>query len=86
MGRTCALCREKPKIRCDKCGNEFCMDHSIRCEGCGTVTCIRDLGRKAKCLVCGKPFVICPECLVNGRIVRLIPEGMICAECGWSYK
>jgi len=84
MARTCMFCREKSKIRCDRCRNEFCQDHAIKCPKCGTITCIRDLNRRAICPSCHKILDICPECLLNGKIVRTIAGLKQCPECGWN--
>gem|GEM_PF-2102450 len=84
MGKTCAICRGRPKLRCDRCRNEFCGLHAIKCHSCGTITCVRDLGRRAQCPVCKKPLPICPECLLNGEIVRTISDPPVCPECGWT--
>ena len=83
MAKPCAVCRGKSKMRCDRCRNEFCQEHAARCSSCGTITCIRDLARKTECPVCKSPLSICPECLMNGKIVRLIPQVRQCPECGW---
>ena len=84
MARNCTICREKAKIRCDRCRNEFCHDHAIKCPSCGTITCIRDLNHKDVCPLCHRPMNICPECLLNGRIVRTIVGLKQCPECGWQ--
>jgi hypothetical protein len=84
MARSCTVCREKSKVRCDRCHNEFCQDHAIKCSSCGTITCIRDLNRTAVCPVCQKDLSVCPECLLNGKIVRNLANIKQCPECGWS--
>ncbi|MGQ4912561.1 MAG: hypothetical protein ACP6KW_10365 [Candidatus Thorarchaeota archaeon] len=85
MGRSCTVCRNKSKVRCDKCRNEFCLDHAIKCPKCGTITCIRDLGGRPVCPTCNNQLDICPECLTNGRVVRTLttPTVRQCPECGW---
>jgi hypothetical protein len=84
LSRFCAVCKSKPKNRCDDCGNEFCHLHSIRCDTCGTITCIRDLGNSMTCPTCDDALGICPDCLYNGELVRIIESARICPECGWS--
>ena len=84
MARTCTVCREKSKIRCDRCRNEFCQDHAIKCPSCGTITCIRDLNRKTVCPACNKNLDVCPECLLDGKVVRTIAGIKQCPECGWN--
>jgi hypothetical protein len=86
MVKSCALCQAKAKFRCDHCNNDFCPDHAVKCTSCGTITCIRDLSHKVVCPICGNSTDICPECLINEKVVRLIPGANICGECGWGAK
>ncbi|TFG34339.1 hypothetical protein EU527_03830 [Candidatus Thorarchaeota archaeon] len=84
MVRTCTVCREKAKIKCDHCRNEYCLDHAIKCQACGTIWCIRDLNKRTICPTCNKSLNICPECIMNGKVVRTLVGSKFCPECGWS--
>jgi predicted RNA-binding Zn-ribbon protein involved in translation (DUF1610 family) len=84
MPKSCSLCSTKASLRCDRCGNEFCINHAVKCRSCGMIICIRGLRFRTSCPTCGEPLDICPECIINGKIVRTIAGTNVCAECGWN--
>ncbi len=83
MAKTCTICHARAKLRCDRCRNEYCQEHAVKCHSCGTITCIRDLGRSDTCPVCKRALGICPECLLDGRLVKTIERTGQCPVCGW---